>query len=53
LNNEDGIEESAPKTNDYKIGSYWAGPSADTIRFIKDRLSWAKKILEQEAVEVI
>ena len=34
-----------PHTRDYKIGSYWTGTSPDTIRFIKDRMSWAEKII--------
>jgi hypothetical protein len=53
LNNEDDIEDSAPKARDYKFGSYWSGPSDDTIRFIIDRLKWAKGIIEEEAVALI
>ena len=34
-----------PKVQDYRIGSYWTGVSEDTVRFIKDRLTWAKQLL--------
>ena len=37
-----------PLVRDYQIGSYWTGPSDDTIRFIKDRLSWAEKKLKKD-----
>jgi hypothetical protein len=37
-----------PKVQDYRIGSYWTGTSEDTIRFIKDRLTWATKLLLME-----
>jgi hypothetical protein len=37
-----------PKVQDYSIGSYWTGTSEDTIRFIKDRLTWATKLLLME-----
>ena len=37
-----------PKVQDYRIGSYWTGTSEDTVRFIKDRLTWAEKMLQLE-----
>jgi len=40
--------KDCPRVEKYKIGSYWTGCSEDTIRFIKDRLNWAKKVLEEE-----
>jgi len=50
---EDGLElpeyyRDCPRPTNYKIGSYWTGASDDTIRFIKDRLKWAQKVLETE-----
>ena len=44
--------KDCPRATEYKFGSYWTGSSPDTIRFIKDRLEWAKKLYEQE-VQVI
>jgi len=40
--------KGCPRPRDYKIGSYWTGSSEDTIRFIKDRLRWAEKIMKKE-----
>ena len=37
--------KECPHPRDYKIGSYWTGTSPDTKRFIKDRISWAEKII--------
>jgi hypothetical protein len=37
-----------PKLEHYKIGSYWNGSTEDTMRFIKDRLTWGKKVLTIE-----
>lgn len=37
-----------PRIKNYKFGSYWTGSSDDTIRFIKDRLMWAQKVLDTE-----
>jgi len=58
LVNEMGYEEdelndiwkSRPKVQDYKIGSYWNGASKDTIRFIKDRMTWAEGIMQKQKV---
>lgn len=40
--------KSMPRVKDYCIGSYWSGASDDTIRFVKDRLTWARKTIRQE-----
>ncbi len=40
--------KSMPRVNDYRIGSYWNGASEDTVRFIKDRLEWARKNIVKE-----
>lgn len=48
---ENGLPEyykDCPRVKNYEIGSYWSGASEDTIRFIKDRLKWAEKIVEKE-----
>jgi hypothetical protein len=37
-----------PRVAAYRIGSYWSGTSPDTIRFIKDRLMWAEKLVRIE-----
>ena len=48
--NEEFMElwRQIPKVQDYRIGSYWTGASEDTVRFIKDRLKWATKLLLME-----
>jgi len=51
LIDEDEMPEylkDCPRPYNYKIGSYWTGTSDDTIRFIKDRLHWAEKIMKRE-----
>jgi len=40
--------KSMPQAKDYHIGNYWSGMSDDTIRFIKDRLTWAQKTMRQD-----
>lgn len=45
---EESIYYTCPRPQDYKIGSYWTGASDDTIRFIKDRLTWAEGIMKGE-----
>ena len=40
--------KSAPRPYNYQIGSYWTGSSDDTIRFIKDRITWAEKVAKKE-----
>ena len=54
--------QSCPRVQDYQIGNYWVGanlPSnkqrayfkkshTETIRFIKDRMSWAEKIISKQ-----
>jgi len=43
LNNDPSESyEDCPKPENYKIGSYWTGSSDDTMRFIKDRIAWAR-----------
>ena len=37
-----------PRIYDYKIGSYWTGTSEDTVRFIKDRMVWARQVIRRE-----
>ena len=51
LRNGDYLPEQypdCPKVEDYVIGSYWTGSSDDTMRFIKDRMAWANKIIEKQ-----
>ena len=40
--------KDAPRIQNYRIGSYWAGSSEDTVRFIKDRMRWAEKIMKDQ-----
>jgi hypothetical protein len=49
LNNDPSeFIEECPKPENYKIGSYWSGSSPDTIRFIKDRIAWARTMTLKE-----
>ena len=50
---EEGIYKDCPRPQNYKIGSYWSGSSEDTIRFIKDRLTWAEKIIDEDIAALI
>ena len=47
---EDEFYRGCPRLRDYEIGSYWTGTSEDTLRFIMDRCSWAKKKIKEIAV---
>ena len=44
------LYRDCPHLGDYEIGSYWTGTSEDTLRFILDRCSWAKKKIQEMAV---
>lgn len=54
LINEEAYDEmddfwsQRPRVQDYEIGSYWNGTSKDTIRFIKDRMTWAEGIMQKQ-----
>jgi len=49
LNNDPSeFIEDCPKPKNYEVGSYWSGSSPDTIRFIKDRIAWARTITLKE-----
>jgi len=42
------VWKEMPLVSGYKIGSYWTGTSEDTVRFVKDRMKWAEKLLQIE-----
>ena len=44
---EDSIYRDCPRPQDYRIGSYGAS-SDDTVRFIRDRLTWAEGVMKKE-----
>ena len=44
---EDSIYKDCPRPQDYKIGSY-GHSSDDTVRFIRDRFTWAESIIKEE-----
>ena len=50
---EDFVLKGCPKVEDYRIGSYWRGSSEDTIRFIKDRMTWAEEITRKQLVAAV
>ena len=49
---EEDIYKNCPRPQNYKIGSYWSGSSEDTIRFIKDRMAWAERIIKAD-IEIL
>jgi len=48
---EDSLYKTAPRIDKYNWGSYWKGgiDHEVAIRFIKDRMKWAKPIMQKEA----
>jgi len=52
---EDPLYKTAPRVDRYNWGSYWKGTTnhEEAIRFIKDRMKWAKPIMQKEAEALV
>jgi len=51
---EDPLYKTAPRIDKYHWGSYWEGENHDeAVRFIKDRMKWAKPLMQREAEALV